>query len=196
MKKSFKMLKNKSVTSMFLKRFFIKCAICIVIALSFLIFIKYDSNNKKIIYNFLYKKNITMASINKIYTKYFGNVIPLNKVSNTTEVFNEKIMYKDISKYKNGYKLVTDENYLIPIIESGVVVFIGEKEDYGNTVIIEQVDGVRTWYGNIDKVNVNIYDYVTKNEYLAITNKDYFYLVFEKDNKFIDYKNYLNENKN
>lgn len=181
---------------MFLKRFFIKCAICIVIALSLLIFIKYDSNNKKIIYNFLYKKNITMASINKIYTKYFGNVIPLNKVSNTTEVFNEKIMYKDISKYKNGYKLVTDENYLIPIIESGVVVFIGEKEDYGNTVIIEQVDGVRTWYGNIDKVNVNIYDYVTKNEYLAITNKDYFYLVFEKDNKFIDYKNYLNENKN
>ena len=40
--------------------------------------------------------------------------------------------------YKDGVKLETDEGYLIPALESGIVVYMGDKEDYGYTVIMNK----------------------------------------------------------
>ena len=107
------------------------------------------------------------------------------------KVFNEKFVYKDISIYKNGYKLEVDNDYYIPLIESGVVVFVGENKDYGKTVIIEQVDGVCVTYGNLSNLNVNLYDYVSKGEFLGSSNGSYLYLVFEKDGKYLKYNDFI-----
>lgn len=41
-------------------------------------------------------------------------------------------------------------NYLVPTLESGIVVFMGEKEGYGKTIIIEQINGIDVWYSNIE----------------------------------------------
>ena len=108
----------------------------------------------------------------------------------TKLVFNENLVYKDASIYKNGVKLNVEDNYLVPIIESGIVVFIGNKDDYGKTVIIEQIDGVNVWYGNIDNINVSLYDYVSKGELLAEASKS-FYMAFQKNGKFLKYQDYL-----
>ena len=51
---------------------------------------------------------------------------------------------------------------MVPVIESGVVVFIGEKEGYGNTIIVEQVNGVDVYYSNINPSNIKLYDYIEK----------------------------------
>ena len=80
---------------------------------------------------------------------------------------------------------------MIPSIESGIVVFIGEKENYGNTIIIQGVDGVDIWYGNTDNTNVKLYDYVEKGSMIAMTKTEDLYLVFQKDGKFLDYKKYI-----
>ena len=196
--KSFsKILKKKEKKIDFKKiftRFLVKTSISVILFLIALIYIKYDKNNGDKIYNFLYSKNITMASVNNLYSKYFGDILPFQSSKNVEKVFNETIKYKDISKYKDGFKLSVDNNYLIPIVNSGVVVFVGEKEEYGKTVIIEQVDGVRMWYANIDNLNINIYDYVKKGEYLASSKGNYFYLVLEKQGSYLDLEKYLNEN--
>ena len=73
---------------------------------------------------------------------HFGDILPFQNIvkDNTKLVFNENLVYEDASVYKDGVKLKVDSNYLVPIIESGIVVFIGEKDDYGKTVIIEQVE--------------------------------------------------------
>ena len=179
------------------KKFFIKLSIkiliCIVILLIGLIILKYDKNNSQVIYNYLYSHNINMATINNLYHKYLGNILPFENIAKeeVIKVFNEEINYEDTSIYKDGVKLTTSKNYLTPVIESGVVIFVGEKEDYGNVVIIEQVDGVTTWYGNILNVSVDLYDYVTKGEFLGETKDDYLYLVFEKEGEFLNYKDYL-----
>ncbi|MBQ6546553.1 MAG: M23 family metallopeptidase [Bacilli bacterium] len=172
--------------------FFIKVLFCIIICLSLLVFLKYDKNGKQIIYKYLYENNITLPSINEWYKKHFGDILPFQSLvkDNTKLVFNEHLVYDNVSVYKNGIKLYVDKNYLIPIIESGIVVFIGNKEDYGKTVIIEQTDGVLVWYGNVDNINVSLYDYVSKGEYLAEAN-DSFYMVFQKDGKYIKYEDYL-----
>lgn len=187
--------KNKEKFSFkkLLRSIFSKVLICLIIFLIGLIIIKYDNNNKQIIKNFLYKNDISFAKLNSLYEKYIGNILPFEskKNSNIQTVFNEDFTYKDISIYKDGYKVEVDNDYYIPIIESGVVVFIGEKSDYGNTVIIEQTDGVCTYYGNVTNLNVNLYDYVSKGEFLGSSNGTYLYLVFSKDGKFLEYNDYI-----
>lgn len=180
--------KNRNVNN-----FFIKILICIVIVLSLLTFIKYDKNGKQVISKYLYKNNISMATINNWYKKHFGDILPFQSIvkEKTKLVFNNSLEYKSMSIYKDGIKLNVDSNYLIPAIESGIVVFKGNKDDYGNTVIIEQTDGVTVWYGNVDNANVSLYDYVSKGEYVGEAKDKYFYMAFQKNGKMIKYNEYL-----
>ena len=183
---------NKSSRSKPVFGFFTKVLVCLIIVLLLLVFLKYDKNNKQIIYKYLYENNISFSGINSWYKKHFGDITPFQDLvkDNTKLVFNDNLVYKDASIYKNGVKLNVENNYLIPIIESGIVVFIGNKDDYGKTVIIEQTDGVSVWYGNVENINVSLYDYVSKGEFLAEANGS-FYMVFQKDGKYIKYDEYL-----
>ena len=60
----------------------------------------------------------------------------LNILKKVEPVFNEQLTYNNKESYLDGVKLKL-ENNLVPINESGIVVFIGEKEGYGNTIIIQ-----------------------------------------------------------
>ena len=72
-----------------------------------------------------------------------------------------------------------------------MVVYIGEKENYGNVVIIEGIDGIDIWYGNMETTTVELYDYVEKSTYLGQTKDNILYLVYSKEGQFLDYKKYL-----
>jgi stage IV sporulation protein FA len=80
---------------------------------------------------------------------------------------------------------------MVPVLEDGIVVFMGEKEGYGNTVIVEQVNGVDVYYSNINSNNIKLYDYVEKGKLLGEVKDTKLYLVFQKDGKFLNYKKYL-----
>ena len=80
---------------------------------------------------------------------------------------------------------------MVPTLESGIVVFIGEKEGYGSTVIIEQVDGIDVWYSNIKANNIKMYDYIEKGSLIGEVKGKKLYMVFQKDGAFLDYKKYI-----
>lgn len=165
------------------------CGLMLIISL---ILIKSNDKFKAKFYHYVYDTNISFASINNWYTKTFGSPIPFKNLikENITTVFEEKLKYTDQSIYLDGVSLTVDDNYLVPVLETGMVVFIGEKEGYGNTIIIEQVDGIDVWYGNIDKESVKLYDYVEKGSLLGEVNNT-LYLVYKKDGNVLDYKDYL-----
>ena len=167
--------------------------VCIILFLAGLITMKIDKNNGKVIHNFFYEHNFNFAKVNQLYKKYFGSILPFDNITKdkTNEVFNEKIKYNAVNVYKDGAKLSVENNYLIPILESGVVIFIGDKEEYGQTVIIQQVNGIDVWYCNVTNINVNLYDYVSKGEFLAEAKNKEIYLLFQKKGAFLDYKEYL-----
>jgi len=168
--------------------FFSKLLISIVITLIILILIKSSNDFKTLFYKKIYNTNISFAPISNIYEKYIGKLdIFDNKV--IKPVFNESLAYKNIETYKDGVKLELQNN-LVPINESGIVVYIGEKENYGNTVIIQRIDGVDEWYGGIINVNVKLYDYVNKGTLLGESDK-YLYLVYKKDGNILNYEEYL-----
>jgi hypothetical protein len=142
--KNSKKLKNYSPR---LYGIFTKLMLLLVIFLSFLIIIKGSPQYKKIITNKLFQENIPFMKINNLYTTYLGNLFPFsNMFLNTKPVFKEKLVYQDLSKYKDGVCLKVDKNYLVPVKESGIVIFIGEQEDYQKTVIIQEASGIEIWY--------------------------------------------------
>ena len=71
-----------------------------------------------------------------------------------------------------------------------MVVFIGEKENYGSTIIIENLDGIDFWYSNISTTNLKLYDYVEKGNLVGEVSND-LYMVFSKDGKYLNYEEYI-----
>ena len=120
-----------------------------------------------------------------------SSFVNLFKFNDSKMVFNEKLTYLSKNKYLDGVKLKVNTNYLVPIIESGIVVYIGEKEGYGNTIIIQGADFTDIWYGNISNTNVSLYDYVDKGSFLGEANGEEIYLVFSQDGNILDYEKYI-----
>lgn len=164
----------------------------IVLFLILAILSKASPTYKDQIVSNIYEKNISFAKIKKIYNKYLGGITPLDKaIEKEITVFNEKLEYDSESIYHDGVKLSVANNYLVPIQAEGMVIFIGEKENYGNVVIIEGIDGIAIWYGNMETATVKLYDYVNKGAYLGTTKDNILYLAYQKDGNFLDYKEYL-----
>ena len=166
----------------------IKIFVVVILTLIVLILSKSSIKIKDNIKKYLYQ-NIDFSKYMNKYTKYFSEFIPFENFIIDTPVFNEKLEYKSMNKYKDGVSLEVANNYLVPVIESGLVVFIGEKEEYNKTVIIQQVDGIDMWYGNLSDININLYDYVEKGSLLANASNN-LYLVLEKEGKYLDYETY------
>lgn len=169
----------------------VRCLLVVVILFSLAIIYKSNSSLKDNISGYFFEENISFTKIKKVYDKYLGGILPIKKEENNTiEVFNEKLNYSSSSIYYDGVKLSVAESYLVPVLEEGMVVFIGDKENYGKTVIIENLDGVDYWYANINSTSLKLYDYVEKGSLVGEVNND-LYMVFSKDGNYLNYEEYI-----
>ena len=167
-----------------------KFLIFIILTLVTLIILRSNPNIKKTFKEKVLSKNFSFAKINKVFKDKFGSPIPFSDKLSTEPVFSEKLEYKEASKYLDGVKLSVDKNYLVPNLKEGIVVFIGDKESYGNTVIIEGTDGVETWYSNVN-TSLKLYDYLSSGSLIGEAKDDKIYLVFKKDDKILNYEKYI-----
>ena len=158
-----------------------------------LIYIKSSDKNLLLYKEEVLTKSIPFTKIRSTFEKFLGKEEILNKIVKEPElpVFNEKLNYKETSIFIDGVRLEVTNNYLTPLLESGIVVFIGEKENYGNTVIVQGIDGIDIWYGNVTNLNVKMYEYVEKGNLLGETTNNELYLVFMKDGAYLNYEDYL-----
>lgn len=187
-----KITHNKTKTKKQPTKYLTKFLCTIIITLICLIGAKKSTNFKEMLHKNVYEKNFSFATINNLYEKYFGSTLPLEQMfsTKTEPVFSETFTFTKKEEYLDGMKFTVTNKYLMPNIESGMVVFIGEKEGYGNTIIIQQVDGVDIWYSNVES-NVKLYDYIEKGDVLGEVNGDYLYMVIKKDGINIKYEEYL-----
>ena len=173
---------NKGIKKVsFVSKLFSKFLICVVLLLGVLIALKASPSLREKLYKYVFQNHFSFAEVNSVYEKLFGSSLPL---TGTEE-------YVDSKSYKDGVELTVSENYVIPVIKSGIVVFAGEKEGYGNTVVIQQGDGVEVWYANIKEIKVSMYDYLKTGDILGEANGKKMYLVFTKEGENLDYKKYI-----
>ena len=182
---------NKSSKSNLFKNIVLRVLITIIVTLILLIGFKMKSNFKKTFYHYVYEENFPFSVVKNFLQEKFGTSLTFDKIVTDEEVFNEKLSYKDKSLYHDGVKLTVSSEYMIPSLESGIVVYIGEKENYKQVVIVQQMNGVDVWYGNIKQANVKLYDYVEKGSLIGQVDNKTLYLVFQKEGKFVDYQSYL-----
>ena len=163
-----------------------KLLFTIILTLICLICIKKNNNFKTTFYKKIYEDSFDFGYVNKLYKNYLGNILPLK--IDAKPVFNEELVIESKEKYKDGVKVKTKGN-LIPSFKEGLVIYIGIKEEYGNTVIISGSDGVDIWYSNIKNINVKLYDYIEKGTLLG--ESDELVLVYKKDGEVLNYNDYI-----
>lgn len=167
--------------------FLFKLTVIFILILFLSILCSKNSKAKNTIYKNVYNSSISFMSFKTMYNKYIGNVLPFTDIMTTKKVFSEKLEYKSLSKYNKGVKLKVSDNYLVPAIKGGIVIFTGEK-DGKNTIIIQQSDGIDVYYSNFSNMNVKLYDYIEDNQILGEVKDNTLYLTFLKDGVEVDYK--------
>lgn len=176
------------------KNYFIKILnICLFTAIIFvinLILCKSNADYKDFIYKNVYAHNLSFSKIESYINKYFGDIIPSIN-TDVQEVFNEKLVYNSIEEIDEGVKLNINMNDTVTSFESGIVVFNGIKDNLGNTLIIEQIDGNEAWYINIDTSGIDIYDYIEKGSIIGNCLTDNVTIYFKNKGEIIDYKKYI-----
>ena len=182
-KKEFKTNKVSKILSRFL--------VFVIITLCGLIVLKGSPNLRNVVFKNIFQNNLKFAKINELYEKYFGSSLPLTGSDSLALVSSEKLSYEKSEGYKDGVRLSVSKNYAVPVLESGIVIFTGEKEGYGNTVIVQGADDVEVWYSNLKEVKVSMYDYLKKGSIIGEALDDKLVLVFTKDGKNLDYKKYI-----
>ena len=165
-----------------------KLLITIIITLLCLIFIKKDFKFKTNFYKKIYEDSFDFGYVNKLYQHYLGSVFPLTIFNNTKPVFDETIIIESKEQYLDGVKIKPKSN-LIPSLKDGLIIYIGEKEEYGNTIIVSGSDGIDIWYSNINNLNVSLYDYIEKGTLLGESNE--LILVYKKDGEVLNYNDYI-----
>lgn len=175
----------------YLKGLISRILIAVIFVLGSTIYTNISSNNKALYKKYVLEDSLSFTKINNLYHDIFGEVDFLKKSNNdATSVFFNNIKYSNIESYKNSTKLTVGTNETINVITSGIVVYIGEKEDLGNTIIIQGNDGVDIWYSNITDTNIKVYDYIESGSILGTSNSDYVYLTISKDGKYLSYEEY------
>lgn len=177
---------NKRRLKKSISDFLFKTLIVGIITLVLMITMKTNANFKTNFYKYVYDTNLSYSKFTNFFNKYFKDL----KKEESVTVSNEEVAYEKKEKHYDGAKLTVGSNYNVQAKESGIVVFIGEKEHYGNVMIIQQIDGIDVWYGNISDINYSMYDYVKKGDILGISN-DYLYLLYKQNGKVLDYEKYI-----
>lgn len=167
--------------------------ICLFTAIIFvinLILCKSNPTYKEFIYKNVYNHNLSFSKIEGFINKYLGEYVP-SVNTDVQEVFNEKLVYNSMEELDEGVKLNVNMNDVITSFESGIVVFNGIKDNLGNTLIIEQIDGNEAWYINVDTSNIDIYDYIEKGSIIGNCLSDNVTIYFKNKGEIIDYKKYI-----
>ena len=174
----------------YLSKLLYKTLVCLLLFLLFLVCNRKIVNFNKMIYEKIFNSNISFAKINKWYESHFGNLFPIKNMDDVL-VFNESLSYKSKDKYLDGVILTVDDNYIVPSIGDGIIIFIGEKDGYGKTIIVEDDTGLDIWYSNINVLNISLYEYVKKGDYLGEVIDNSLIMSFQKKGIIEDYKKYI-----
>ncbi|WP_100402217.1 M23 family metallopeptidase [Bacillus sp. FJAT-42315] len=145
------------------------------------------------------EKEFQFSKAAEWYEKTLGEPLPFT-VDGWTEkekVVNEQAEYavpvsgKVIEDFQtNGRGLMVEAglNEGVKAIKDGTVLFVGQKEEFGQTVIVQHADNSESWYGHVANPSVQPYEKVAAGSVLAqlAPNEQTFYLAIKKDGIFVD----------
>jgi stage IV sporulation protein FA len=149
------------------------------------------------------EKDFQFTTVANWYEEQFGKPIALLPFTNqeTDEATEESQPYalpasgKILEEFgEDGQKVTieTPKGAAVTAMSGGMVEFAGIKEGFGKTIIVQHSDKSETWYGNLDNISVNLYEYIEKGKEIGTAmnsddgTKGSFYFALKEGNEFID----------
>jgi stage IV sporulation protein FA len=95
---------------------------------------------------------------------------------------------------QDGQKITieTGKGAAVEAMNGGLVRFIGQQEGFGQTVVIQHADKTESWYGNLNSIDVTLYQYIEKGttvgkatDYEDGTNSSFYFAIKEGED-FVD----------
>lgn len=173
----------------YIGKLFTRTLISVILVLLCAIFINISDKNLIMFKDYLFNDTLAFTKINELYTKYFGSIVP-QEIASTIPVFDNGKNYTNIEKMDNSFKVSLNSN-TFSFLEGGIVVFIGEKDGLGKTIIVQGNDGVDIWYSNLSNVNIKMYDYVEKDNIIGEFSDNFVILTLMEEGEYIGYSKYL-----
>ncbi len=172
------------------KNIICRTLLTISIVLFILVICNVSDKFRTYINKYVFETNYNFARINALYKKYMLDLKPKKDENITPVSKNDSLGVYGKKDYLDGVELTVSEDYNVTMLESGLVVFVGEKEGYGNCVVVQQSNGIDVTYGNISEVNVKVYDYIEKGKIIG-TASNKLYMTFASEGEFLDYRTYI-----
>lgn len=180
----------KNTKNTFIKNNISKLLLSIIMLFGILIFTNQNEDNKTLIQEHLLTNSMSFTTFNTLYETYFGSVAP--SITTDEFVFSSELTYTNI-KSMDSYEIITlSDSSIISALCGGIVVFVGDKDDLGYTVIVQGYDGYDIWYSNLENVSINLYDYIETEEILGEAIDKSLYLTIKNGTQIVDYETYKN----
>lgn len=154
------------------------------------------------------EKEFQFAAVKDWYENQFGQPVALLPDTNKEQIPNINDQSEDtqhvyavpaagrvlepFTKERQGIMVETGRDSFVEAIDDGIVIDVGVKDDIGKTVVVQHSDGSETWYGNLNSINVKLYDFVKSRTQLGqVTNTEggqagTFYFAIKEGDAFID----------
>ena len=176
-----KYLNNKKFEGIWLT----KILLSIIIVLVCLIATNFNSDLRDIFKREVLEENMNFGDLNSFYNKMMLGKEETKEVAQV--IIDDSNMIEEDGRYKFNYGV----DYPVEVLAPGIIVYSGEKDDLGETVIVQGNDGVDIWYSGVNLNSYSLYDYVSKDDILGNSNELYVTVSILKDGKLLKYEEYF-----
>jgi stage IV sporulation protein FA len=148
------------------------------------------------------EKEFQFAAVSSWYEERFGKplaLLPVKEQADENEIAEHQYAIPASSRIVENFQesgqhiiIETGAEAEVTAMGEGLVHFVGNKEGFGKTVIIQHADQSESWYGNLSAVNVKLYEYIGKGTGVgtaakgADDSKGAFYFAIKKGEDFVD----------
>lgn len=165
-----------------------KILISIIFLLVCLITTNFSENFRSKFKEEVLENTISFTKFNRFYEKFMTKKDKEEDELVSSDVGIDSTSYEE---YNGSYKFKVGVEAPVDIIASGIIVYIGDKDGYDNTVIVQGNDGVDIWYSNVYVTDYSLYDYVKRGKILGSSINEEIIVTFMKDGKKISYEEYF-----
>ncbi len=91
-----------------------------------------------------------------------------------------------------GIMVETTTGVSVKTIAAGVVIFAGDDDKTGKTVIVQQTNKMNVWYGHLSDIDVTLYQHVDQGTGIGVVSEGAaaghgtYYFAIKKENHFVD----------
>jgi stage IV sporulation protein FA len=167
------------------KKWLTKMLLSIIVVLVSLIITNFDKDIRSEFKRIVLEENINFGKFKKIYNEFVGG----KEKEDTLVVSLTNLI--DYEKIDDSYRVKVTSDDAIEFMASGFIVYVGNKDDLGNTVIVQGNDGVDIWYSGVSLNDKGLYDYVSSGDILGNSEELYVTISIYEDGNLLKYEEYI-----